>query len=244
MKIIPLLSLLLLAITARSQQKEAFIVFNADWQPTKIDSAHFFLHVHQVNDTCWQWDYYNFSGPMLKTEQFRDKDGKKLNGISRYYNEKGILDSTAMYWKGMKNGDFFKLSEDSFAITMKYVYREDSLVEVIDVKKQKKDSTSEYADEKESEYPGSVGQWARYLNKNLKYPERAINLESEGEVRVLFIVDKEGHTEMPYIARSIEYSLDEEALRIIRGSGKWVPAFQNGKFVKSYKIQPIIFRLK
>jgi len=244
MKIISLFFGLILALTVRSQEKESFYVFDADWKPTKIDSARFLLHVHHVNDSCWQWDYYNFSGPLLKTEQYRDKDGTELNGASKHYNEKGWLDSTSTYRRGKKNGDFLKVSSDSFAVQVKYVYRDDSLVEVIDVRKQKKDSAIEYKDEKEAEYPGGVGQWMRYLNKNLKYPDRAVNSEIQGEVRTLFIVDKDGHVLESYIGRSIEYSLDEESLRIIRGSGKWIPSFQNGKFVKAYKIQPIIFRLK
>ena len=37
--------------------------------------------------------------------------------------------------------------------------------------------------------------------------------------------------------------LAEEAIRVIKKSGKWIPAIQNVKQVKSYKKQPIVFRL-
>jgi len=244
MKILPLFLLVLLGLTIRAQEKEAFYVFDADWKPTKIESAHFLLHTHQVNDTCWQWDYYNFIGPLIKTERYLDKDGKKLNGVCNHYNEKGALDSTAMYRNGRRNGDFMKLSGDSLSIKMKYVYRDDSLIEVVDVSRQKKDTAVTYADERESEYPGKAGQWLRYLNKHIEYPDRAVKGKIEGEVRVAFIVDKEGKVFDPYIARSVEYSLDEESLKMVRQSGKWIPAYQNGKIVKSYKIQPINFRLQ
>jgi protein TonB len=235
---------MLLALEVSAQEKESFYVFDADWKPTKIESAHFLLHTHQVNDTCWQWDYYNFSGPLIQTERFRENEGKVRNGVCNHYNEKGVLDSTSMYRNGKRNGDFMKLTGDGLTIKMKYVYRDDSLMEVIDVSNQKKDTSVTYADERESEYPGKTGQWLRYLNKNLQYPDRAFKGNFEGEVRVAFIVDKDGKVFDPYIARSVEYSLDEESLRMVRQSGKWVPAFQNGKFVKSYKIQPIRYRLK
>ena len=101
----------------------------------KIESAHFLLHTHQVNDTCWQWDYYNFAGPLIQTERFLDKDGTKKNGVCNHYNEKGVLDSTSMYRNGKRNGDFMKLSGDSLTIKMKYVYRDDTLKEVVDVSK-------------------------------------------------------------------------------------------------------------
>ncbi len=96
----------------------------------------------------------------------------------------------------------------------------------------------------ESEYPGGQNAWARYLNHNLHYPDRAVNAEIMGDIRLQFIVDREGNIIDPEINKSVEYSLDEEALRIIKGSIKWTPAHQDGRLVKSYKIQPINFRLQ
>jgi len=37
--------------------------------------------------------------------------------------------------------------------------------------------------------------------------------------------------------------LREEAIRVIKKSGQWTPAVQNGRYVKSYKRQPVIFRI-
>src|SRR6516162_3684705 len=97
MKMMSLLALIFVSTTLRSQDSESFYVFNADWKPTKMDSAHFFLRVHKINDSCWQWDYYNFSGPLIKSERFRDKDGEQLDGVSYHYDESGRLDSTSVY---------------------------------------------------------------------------------------------------------------------------------------------------
>jgi protein TonB len=243
MKKMPLFFLLILSNAAKSQDEGSLYVFDADWKPTKIQTALFVLHTYQVNDSCWQWDYYNFIGPLIKTEQYRDRDGKELDGSSRYYNKNGKLDSMGSYSRGRKNGDFWKLNE-GLKYEFKYIYRDDSLVEVIDLQKQKKDSSVSYKDEKESEYPGGLPAWSRYLKKNLQYPERAMNVNTQGQVIVHFVVDKSGNVIEPYIAGSVEYSLDEEALRIIKGSGKWEPSFQNGHNVKSYKRQPVNFRLQ
>src|ERR1700730_10181945 len=129
----PILFLLLtITVSSNAQNKESFYVFDADWKPAKMDSAHFLLHVHQMNDTCWQWDYYNYSGPLLKIEQYRNKEGNELDGESYYYNERGWLDSTSTYKRGKKNGDFVKMSGDSLKWQTKYVYLNDSLIEVVD----------------------------------------------------------------------------------------------------------------
>ncbi len=95
----------------------------------------------------------------------------------------------------------------------------------------------------ESEYPGGSGAWARYLNKSLHYPDEAVNNEIQGDVVVQFIVDKEG------VVSNVEAisgpnELRDEAVRVIKKSGSWNPAVQNGRKVKSYKKQPIKFRLE
>lgn len=95
----------------------------------------------------------------------------------------------------------------------------------------------------ESEYPGGASAWQRYLNKNLRYPQDAIDNDIQGTVIVQFIVDKAGVvSEVEAISGPQE--LREEAVRVIRKSGQWTPAVQNGRQVKSYKKQPIVFRLE
>ena len=95
----------------------------------------------------------------------------------------------------------------------------------------------------ESDYPGGAAAWQRYLGKNLHYPDEAVNNEIQGTVVVQFIVDKEGVVS-DVQAVSGPDELKDEAVRVIRKSGKWTPAIQNGRQVKSYKKQPIIFKLE
>jgi protein TonB len=96
----------------------------------------------------------------------------------------------------------------------------------------------------ESEYPGGAGQWTRYLQKTLHYPDEAQNNEIQGVVVVKFIVDKEGNvSNVEAISGPTEGGLRDEAIRVIKKSGKWTPAVQNGRQVRSYKNQPIQFKL-
>ena len=96
----------------------------------------------------------------------------------------------------------------------------------------------------ESSYPGGLPAWARFLHKNLNYPEDAIDKGIQGPVMVQFIVDKEGNvSDIEVVAGPTDGGLREEAIRVIRKSGKWTPAVQNGRNVKSYKRQPVIFTM-
>lgn len=94
----------------------------------------------------------------------------------------------------------------------------------------------------ESYYPGGPSQWQRFIHKTLNYPQDAQDNEIQGTVVVQFIVDNDG------VVSSVEAisgpnELREEATRVIRKSGKWEPAVQNHRKVKSYKKQPITFKL-
>lgn len=94
----------------------------------------------------------------------------------------------------------------------------------------------------QSEYPGGTNAWRRFLNKTLLYPQNAVENGTHGTVIVKFIVDGQGTvTNVEAIDGPDE--LRNEAIRVIKKSGKWRPAIQNGRQVRSYKQQPISFRL-
>jgi len=96
----------------------------------------------------------------------------------------------------------------------------------------------------DASYPGGLPAWARFLHKNLNYPQDAMDEGIQGSVTVQFIVDKEGNvSDVQVVSGPKEGGLAEEAIRVIKKSGKWVPAIQNGRNVKSYKRQPVIFQL-
>ncbi len=97
----------------------------------------------------------------------------------------------------------------------------------------------------EPSYPkGSTG-WMQYLNKTFRYPMEAQNKEIQGTVIVQFIVDKEGNvSNVEAVKGTSEGGLREEAIRVIKNSGKWLPAVQNGRKVTCYKKQPITFKLE
>ena len=74
----------------------------------------------------------------------------------------------------------------------------------------------------------------------------AFDKDIQGTPIVTFIVEKDGKVlpENIYLERSVEYTLDTEALKAIRNSPDWTPAIQNGKKVRSWKKQPILFTLE
>jgi len=94
----------------------------------------------------------------------------------------------------------------------------------------------------ESKFPGGINAWASFLQKNLVYPTKALRKRVQGDVVVQFVVDDKGklsHIE----AISGPELLRSAAEDVIRKSPEWIPASNKGIKVKSYKKQPIVFRL-
>jgi protein TonB len=126
---------------------------------------------------------------------------------------------------------------------MEYNYSNDSLISKRNFKTEKGDKEDTIGD-RESEYPGGPAQWQYYLLHNLVYPDRAIDKNIQGQVRIAFTVDEEGNVKDPFIQKSIEYSLDQASLKLITASGKWTPGLDDGVKAKTFKVQPVNFLLK
>ncbi|XOD69421.1 MAG: energy transducer TonB [Flavobacteriales bacterium AspAUS03] len=91
-----------------------------------------------------------------------------------------------------------------------------------------------------AKYPGN---WNSFLRDKLNYSEYAQEVGIQGSVIVRFVVDIDGRVS-DVRAISGPKELREEAENAIKKSEKWIPAEQNGRLVKAYKKQMIIFHLK
>lgn len=120
-----------------------------------------------------------------------------------------------------------------------------SVVEVVAPKVMEEDYEKVfYKVENPAEFPGGAGEWLRYLQKNLRYPDVAIENGTQGVVKVQFIVDKEGNISEVVALNNPGDGLAEEAVRIIKRGPKWKPAEQNDRKVIYRHIQAITFSLQ
>jgi protein TonB len=113
---------------------------------------------------------------------------------------------------------------------------------VVETPKKQGDDAPFTAVEIESQYPGGLPAWSAFLNRNLIYPQDAADNNIQGTVYIQFIVDIEGNVSN-VTAISGPEELRAAAVVVIKKSGKWTAAIQNGMKVKSYKKQPVTFKL-
>ncbi len=93
------------------------------------------------------------------------------------------------------------------------------------------------------EFPGGMEALLKYLSKNIKYPSMALDNGIQGRVLVSFTVNKDGSIVDPEILRSVDPSLDKEAIRVISTMPKWNPGKQRGKPVRVKYTVPVAFRI-
>lgn len=94
------------------------------------------------------------------------------------------------------------------------------------------------------EFKGGEAAMFNYFNKNIKYPQPAIDVDESGKVFVKFIINEDGSISDVEIAKGVFYALDNEALRIVKSMPSWSPGIQNGMKVKVKMVVPINFVLE
>lgn len=92
-------------------------------------------------------------------------------------------------------------------------------------------------------FPGGISGLRTYLNQNIRYPAEAQENCVQGRVVVSFVVEKDGHISDVTVLRSVDPSLDKEAIRVIRNMPRWSPGKQGGEPVRVRYNVPVSFRL-
>ena len=90
-------------------------------------------------------------------------------------------------------------------------------------------------------FKGNVNQW---LSQNLTYPAAAAENGIQGKVVVKFVVDEHGNVSDVQVVRSVDPSLDREAVNTVKRMPKWNPGMQNGQPVKVWYTLPVTFKLQ
>ena len=90
---------------------------------------------------------------------------------------------------------------------------------------------------------GTAGLLA-FLNRNVKYPVKAEENGIQGRVLCSFVVERDGSITEVKVIRSVDPSLDKEAVRVIQSMPNWIPGMQKGQPVRVKFTLPVTFRLQ
>ncbi|MDO4801264.1 MAG: energy transducer TonB [Prevotellaceae bacterium] len=94
------------------------------------------------------------------------------------------------------------------------------------------------------DFPGGMSALMQYLSKHIKYPVIAEENGIQGRVIVTFVVEKNGSITDVQVIKSVDPSLDKEAVRVVKSMPHWIPGKQNGSAVRVKYTLPVTFRLQ
>lgn len=227
-------------------------VFNKDWKGCQPEEAEYLGRLEEIDDTTYQWKYYRYTGPLLSIETYKDKESNIAHGLFAFYGVDGKLDSIGYTANNRKEKDWTYYT-DSNTVFRRDEYKNGKLIRSLDTlaMRLEADSLKQAYDQKEQDslqveayFKNGDAGWRKYIQNNINFPDRARKLGKQGMVMLQFIVQTDGSLSDFFILQSLEYSVDEEALRLLKKSPRWIPARQFGKMVKAYRRQPLTFQLQ
>ncbi|MBC7915690.1 MAG: energy transducer TonB [Pyrinomonadaceae bacterium] len=89
-------------------------------------------------------------------------------------------------------------------------------------------------------YPGGIEKFTEYLESNFKFSPEALKANLSGKLILSFVIEKDGSLSTFNVIKDIGFDTGKEALRLLEGSRKWIPASQNGERVRVRFIMPIM----
>lgn len=128
--------------------------------------------------------------------------------------------------RSLRSYDFDFIPTDQFSIAS---YTETKVFDVV---------------EQMPEFPGGAAGLMQYLNDHVKYPAIAEENGIQGRVICQFTVEKDGSINNVRVMRSVDPSLDKEAIRVLKQMPKWIPGKQKGEPVRVNYTVPVQFRLQ
>ena len=132
-----------------------------------------------------------------------------------------------------------------FSCTHKPKQENRQKVEKVEMEKTKKAASEVFTVvEKMPIFPGGVSSLLSFISKSIEYPAIAQENGIEGRVICTFIVNADGSISGAEVVRSVDPSIDKEALRVIGLMPKWTPGEQRGQKVRVKYTIPISFKLQ
>jgi periplasmic protein TonB len=100
--------------------------------------------------------------------------------------------------------------------------------------------------EKQPEFPGGQTALSAYINKNITYPQEAIDNGTSGTVHVTFVVDEHGKVINPQAAdgKNLGDDITNQTLKVFSNMPTWTPGTVHNKKVKTRMEVPVTFQLQ
>ncbi len=186
---------------------------------------------------------YRLSDNTLYSKAYYTADGSQMNGLCLYYYDNGSLSDSGYMQMGKRTGlHYFYHHNGQLASIVDFTgTNKEKYIECRNL--QGKIMACDTVASSQPVFPGGAQALMVFLKNNIQYPAPARKKDIEGKVIVLFRVDYNGIIKDVSVKKSIDPSLDVEAIRVIKKLPNWTPGVQYNRSVDVYYSLPINFKL-
>jgi TonB family protein len=197
------------------------------------------------------YQYGRKHGMWVESEPGRGKsssglyDSELKDGEWTQLDTNGLIESIYTWKDGKLHGKFFLFDSTGQKIN-EGIYRSDTLVGEL---YKQPIVTKPYLRNCADNTIGDVNECttnslASTIYTNLKYPSQAREKKIEGTAIVQWDILPDGSVSNIRVPQGLSNEIEKECIRVFKLTGKWVPAYQDGKPVKFTMSVPISFRLQ
>jgi len=209
------------------------------------------------------YDYYP-NGKLYQVRHYGIADTRGIfsdNKIISEYDSSGtvLVSDSNGYYKGfdnkfkkiveegrVKNGNkdgSWKGCDDGLGITFKEIYVDGNLVSGVSFSKSGDSVMYFKSRSAEPKFKNDPKAFNNFLSNNIQYPDIDRSRNVQGKVILTFVVEKDGSLTDIKVIRSVSPTLDEEAVRVLKQSKRWVPGNMYGRAIRVQYSVPFNFAL-
>ena len=239
-----LFTLFLFNQNLHAQNNTIIKYYDLYWMSTTKDSSVYFTRFEKNGEVYNTTSYWTKSNKLNCVSTYTDTLFTKAIGLQRRYYENGLLeDSTMFHENGSVKNTFHYYP--SGRLWGHFTVDENGKNKTAEGYEENGKLIPDFIYEREASFPEGNEGWMAHIQNNLKskVPIKKGAPKGTYNVVVQFIIDKSGEVSIFKTETNIGYGMEEEVIRVIKKSPKWIPAIQLGKPVNAYRRQPVTFEV-
>jgi hypothetical protein len=228
--------------SAFSQDNPIVKYYDSNWVHTDKENAFYYSEYVKTGEKYLGVFYWMEGKKRYSKSIYADTSFYSPEGFRVSYQETGeIKDSTSFHPKNDIKEKF--IFYPSGKLWGHYTFDIETKTEKSKGYDEKGKEIKDFIVQKDAMYRGGNGPWTAYISKTINSDVPIKNKAPLGTYSIIirFAIDIDGSVTELLAETNFGYGMEQEALRVISNSPKWIPAQELGKFVKAYRRQPITF---
>jgi TonB family protein len=182
-------------------------------------------------------EYYESGQPKIRRRYINGL----IDGTEKTWSLSGFLEKVVEYRLGARHGKFLTYY-DNGQLVRKDIYKNNEFIRGRCFTREGKD-TAYFEYFIMPDFQGGMEGFKKFILEGIRYPEIARQNNEEAKVYLNFTVDKQGNVIKARIVKADKDYFNEEVMRVINLSPKWIPGRRDGKIINVSITIPILFIL-